>query len=106
MAKRRPTTPQERRRYPRLEGTGLMVRIGGMLVPVLDVSASGMKVPRTFRADSAVMDFTLYPCHGSKLDLNHGVRGLGKISHLEPAVIGIAFEPPSLALVKLMAERG
>ena len=95
---------QERRRYPRFQGFGLMANIGGKLVRVVNVSAKGMTVERTFPYGTEPLSFTLYPSDGRRLDLNKGVKGTGIVAHEEDALVGIRFQPATLALVRLVVD--
>jgi len=94
----------ERRRYPRLGNIRLMANIGGKLVRVVNVSAKGMTVERTFPYGAEPLSFTLYPSDGRRLDLNKGVKGTGIVAHEEDDLVGIRFQPATLALVRLVVD--
>jgi len=94
----------ERRRYPRLGNIRLMANIGGKLVRVVNVSAKGMTVERTFPYGVEPLSFTLYPSDGRRLDLNKGVKGTGIVAHEEDELVGIRFQPATLALVRLVVD--
>jgi hypothetical protein len=96
---------RERRHYPRLPEVPLMANIGGRLVRVLDISATGLTVEKLFpMAGDGPVPFTLYPCDGRRLDLNHGMPAAGAVVHDDGTQVGLRFEPASLRLVKFVAE--
>ena len=99
-----PAEASDRRRYPRLGNIPLMANIGGKLVRVVNVSAKGMTVERTFPYGTEPLSFTLYPSDGRRLDLNKGVKGTGIVAHEEDALVGIRFQPATLALVRLVVD--
>ena len=84
----------------------MIANIAGRLVNVIDVSATGMTLERQFEpASSGPTSFVLYPCEGTRLDLNRGVKAKGVVVHIDATTIGLKFEPASLALVKLIVSR-
>ena len=97
-------TASDRRRYPRLGNIPLMANIGGKLVRVVNVSAKGMTVERSFPYGPEPLSFTLYPTDGRRLDLNKGVKGTGIVAQEEESLVGIRFQPATLALVKLVVD--
>jgi len=101
--KKSPPSPAERRRYPRLPAKGLIALIAGQLVDVLEVSATGITVAKRFTVGTTPITFTLYPCSGGRLDLNAGIRATGIVVHEEENLVGLRFEPATLALVKFVA---
>ena len=110
MSKRHPTSPppatsagRERRHYPRLHGIGLMANIAGQMVRVVEVSATGLTLERRFPLSHAPMFLTLYPSDGRHLDLNGGMAAAGIVVHEEDELVGLRFQPATLALVKFVA---
>ena len=94
---------RERRRYPRHPNPELVVNIGGKLVKVSDVSATGLSVDN-IEPPGNELTLVVYRCHGTKLDLNHAVRLHAVVIRHTPRKIGFRIEPASLALTKLMVE--
>jgi hypothetical protein len=94
----------ERRRYPRFHGSGLMVNIGGKLVHVAAISATGMKLETGFKVGPDPTRFTLYPCKGGKVDINHGIGGTCRLVREDNGFVAMRFEPASYRLVKFVAE--
>jgi len=93
---------EERRRYPRLPNPDLIIKIDGKLLKIIDVSAAGLRVENKFTADG-LMTFVIYPCQGSKLDLNRGLYLSGLVLRVEDSGVGIKLQPTTLALAKLLA---
>lgn len=104
-AKRPVPAHRDRRHYPRLPEVPLMANIAGRLVRVLDISATGVTLEKCFpMGGDGPLAFTLYPCHGKRLDLNSGMRAAGALVHEDEIQVGLRFEPASMKLVKFVAE--
>ena len=95
---------QERRRYPRFQGFGLMANIGGKLVRVSGMSAGGMKLEKGFKLLPGPMRFTLYPSDGDKIDINNGIGGTCRLVREDDDVIAMRFDPATYRLVKFVAD--
>ncbi|OAN43043.1 hypothetical protein A6A04_10135 [Paramagnetospirillum marisnigri] len=95
---------KDRRRYPRFQGAGLMVNIGGKLVKVAGISAGGMKLESGFALADGPMRFTLYPTKDGKMDINHGIGGMCRFVRYEGAFVALRFDPATYRLVKMVAE--
>ncbi len=95
---------QDRRRYPRFRGGGLMVNIGGKLVKVAGISAGGMKLESGFKVTDVSMRFTLYPSHNGKVDINHGIGGMCRLVREAGEFVAQRFDPATYHLVKLVAD--
>jgi hypothetical protein len=93
-----------RRAYPRFGGVELVANIGGKLVRVVEVCATGMTVENKFTQVDGPVDFALYPCDGVKLDVNKGIHGTAIIIHADGPLVGLRFEPATLALVEFAAD--
>ncbi|CAA7616938.1 conserved hypothetical protein [Candidatus Terasakiella magnetica] len=94
----------ERRRYPRFQGFGLMAIIGGKLVRVADISATGMELEAGFTIKPEPMRFTLYPNDGGKLDINRGIGGICTLVRQDNRIVALKFTPATYRLVKFVAE--
>ncbi|MBI3446115.1 MAG: PilZ domain-containing protein [Magnetospirillum sp.] len=95
---------QERRRYPRFNGLGLMANIGGKLVRVAGISAGGMNLEAGFAVAAGSMRFTLYPTENGKVDINHGIGGACRLVREGERLVALRFDPATYRLVKFIAE--
>ena len=94
---------RERRRYPRHPNPDLVVNIGGKLIKVCDVSATGLSVENV-EPPSEDLTVVVYRCHDNKLDLNHALRLHGVVIRHGDRKIGIRIDPASLALTRLVVD--
>ena len=81
----------DRRRFNRFDGHGLVAIINGGLINVVDVSLTGLKLASAPAKGPGSVDFTLYARHGSKLDLNGGVRVKGEVLRGEGDCTAVTF---------------
>lgn len=95
---------KDRRRYPRFNGGGLMVNVGGKLVKVAGISAGGMMLEAGFALAEGPMRFTLYPSKDGKVDINHGIGGMCRLVRAEGDFVALRFDPATYRLVKLVAD--
>lgn len=93
----------DRRFDDRHPGTGLMARIDGNDIEVLDVSIGGMKIGhvpgrKTWRGD--IMDFVVSSTHWPDMK---PAAGKGKVCALNDEWVALQFERPTYDLMKCVS---
>jgi hypothetical protein len=99
----------ERRQQPRYSGSGVMAKLDGKLVDVVDISLSGLQVRAVIAVSTDPVAVTLFPREGDKLDLNHAIRVLCIPVRSAGDCTGMQFQRSTMALsrliIKLMSEQ-
>jgi len=94
----------DRRFYARVNDVDLLANINGRLVEVLDISLSGVRVSNGFPLNGEMVDFTLIPRVGVRLDVNRSVKVRGKAVRVndDEHFVAIVFEQMSYSLAKMI----
>lgn len=95
--------PDERRRFLRVAGDGLMARLGGRLISVADISLGGMRVapaPHVRKGELAQMQ--LIPLEGEKMCLDRAVDAWGLVLAADENGVRLAFEGLRLSQARLI----
>lgn len=99
---RRTATVADRRRATRFDGRGLIANVGGTLVVLQDISIGGAKITRAAAAPTDELQITLYPCEGSRINVNSSVRVAATLVQQDDNAIRVRFDTASFALSKLI----
>ncbi|MBR9970975.1 hypothetical protein [Magnetospirillum sulfuroxidans] len=93
----------ERRRFTRYAGDGLMVMLGGKLLPAADVSLGGVRLtdPGTVER-GAVIRVRVIPHQGEVVLLGQAVEVEGRVLATGPAGLRLAFLRTGYSLAKLV----
>lgn len=93
----------DRRRHTRYCGEGLVVMLGGRLLPVTDVSLGGIRFanPGTV-GRGAVVCVRVAPCDGEVVLLGQAAQAEGRVLSAGPLGLRLAFLRPSYSLAKLV----
>jgi len=92
----------DRRRFQRVEGTGLMAEIEKRLVDVDDISVAGLRVGGIELPYGHSVRFKLYPRQGTRLALNEAVPAVAQVIGVEDGGCRLRFTSFSFSLAKLI----
>jgi hypothetical protein len=93
----------ERRRFTRYAGDGLMVMLGGKLLPAADVSLGGVRLadPGTVER-GAVVSVRVIPYEGEVVLLGQAAKAEGRVLAAGPAGLRLTFLRTRYSLAKLV----
>jgi hypothetical protein len=92
----------ERRLHPRYSGERLIARLDDKLVDVADISLTGLKAKANIIVGADLVDMTIYPRDGGRLDLNAGVRTRCVPMWAGGGFTGLRFHRSTMALSRLI----
>lgn len=98
----RPSDANDRRRYQRFVGSGMMARIGQAMHEVTDLSLGGLRLPFVDHKVGEVVKVQLIPRDGTKLLLNDALYAEARVAENGPAWTGLEFTTVSYTLAKLI----